>query len=104
MNSLSVEHRGVASGLLETTRELGHALGATAAASALALALPAAIDLISDEAARGFFIQGFQTSSLMVVFVLLFGATLAYFHKMPPRVPQRAAASADPSYEAGTDD
>ena len=104
MNSLSVEHRGVASGMLETTRELGHALGATAAASALALALPATIDLVSGEAAQVFFIQGFRTASLMVVFVLLFGATLAYFHKMPPRVPQRATASAGPSYEAGTDD
>ena len=81
MNSLPLEHRGVASGMLETTRELGHAIGATAAASALALALPSAIDLLSDEAARVFFKQAFQTASLVVVITLLVGAALAYFHK-----------------------
>ena len=35
MSALPLEHRGVASGLLETTRELGHAIGATASATAL---------------------------------------------------------------------
>ena len=104
MNSLSLEHRGVASGMLETTRELGHALGATVAAAMLALALPVGIGILSDEVAQGFFIRGFQLSSLMVVFVLLFGATLAYFHKAPPRGTERAVASAEPSYQPGGSD
>jgi len=81
MNSLSLEHRGVASGMLETTREMGHALGATAAASALALAIPVGIELISGDVAKDFYMQGFRGSSLMVVITLMFGATLAYFHK-----------------------
>ena len=103
MNSLPLEHRGIASGMLETTRELGHALGATAAAGALALALPPAIDLLTGEMAQGYYIQGFQVSSLMVVFTLLLGATLAYFHQAIPRLRQPAAAPAAPSYEPGGD-
>ncbi len=53
MNSLPLEHRGVASGMMETTREMGHALGATTAAAVLALALPAGISRLSDSAAQG---------------------------------------------------
>ena len=104
MNSLPLEHRGVASGMLETTRELGHALGATAAAGALAFALPTAIDLLSGEAARGFYVQGFRVSSLMVVFILMFGATLAYFHRLPAQAARRVASSTDPSYQIGGGD
>ena len=102
MNSLPLEHRGVASGMLETTREMGHALGATAAAGALALALPAGIDLLSGEAAYGFFIRGFQISTTVVVFVLLFGAVLAYLQGGPVRPTQ--AASPSPSYEGAGND
>lgn len=103
MNSLPMEHRGAASGMLETTRELGHAFGATAAAGVLALSLPAGVALLSDSAASIYYREGFQLSSLMVVFVLMFGAGIAYFHKAPvlggaPPKPQ----SAQPSY--GGDD
>ena len=99
MSSLPLEHRGVASGMLETTREMGHALGATAAASALALALPVGIELLSGEAARPFYVQGFRAASLMVVFTLMFGASLAYFHKAP--LIRRVST---PSYQPGGDD
>ena len=100
MNSLSLENRGVASGMLETTREMGHALGATTAAAVLALALPVGISRMADSAAQGFYIQGFQLSSLMVVFVLCFGALLAYlyrapdFHRPAPNPAARPASSA----------
>ncbi len=77
MNALPTEHRGVASGMLETTRELGHALGATAAAGVLTLALPATFSLLSEAEVRSSYMDGFQMAALMVVFVLLFGATLA---------------------------
>ncbi len=83
MNSLPLEHRGVASGMMETTREMGHALGATTAAAVLALALPAGVSRLSESAAQGFYIQGFELSSLMVVFVLCFGALLAYVYRAP---------------------
>ena len=84
MNSLPVEHRGIASGMLETTREIGHALGATAAASTLAFSLPTAIELLSEEASRMYFVEGFKVASLMVVLTLLIGGFLAYFHKQNP--------------------
>ncbi len=77
MNALPTRHRGVASGMLETTRELGHAIGATAAAAVLALALPAAVGLLSEAEVRTAYLGGFRTATLMVVFVLLFGAALA---------------------------
>ena len=103
MNSLPVEHRGVASGMLETTREMGHALGATAAATTLAFTLPAAIDLLSGEAARPFFVEGFRVASLMVVITLLVGGILAYFHKgLPASEPQPTPAQ--PSLDTGDDD
>ena len=86
--------------MLETTRELGHALGATAAAGALAIALPATINLLSSEAAQPFFIQGFRVSSLMVVFTLMFGAILAYFHRLPS---QRPATTAPAPAHTGDD-
>lgn len=103
MNSLPLEHRGVASGMLETTREMGHALGATAAATTLAFSLPAAIDLLSDEAARSFFVEGFRVASLMVVLTLLFGGILAYFHKGLPTSGAQPAP-AQPSLETSDDD
>ncbi len=105
MNSLPLEHRGVASGMLETTRELGHALGATAAAGALALTLPIGIDLLSGEAAQRFYIDGFRIAAIMVVFALMAGATLAYFHNPPPPSVRKAEeASPEPSYQPSGDD
>ena len=77
MNSLPTRHRGAASGMLETTRELGHAIGATAAAAVLTLALPAALSLLSDAEIRSAYLGGFRTATLMVVLLLLFGAALA---------------------------
>ena len=104
MNSLPLEHRGVASGMMETTREMGHALGATAAATTLAFSLPATIDLLSGEAAQSFFVQGFKVASLMVVLTLLLGATLAYFHKGLPAVQRPQPAPVEPSLQSGDDD
>ena len=82
---------------------MGHVLGATTAAAMLALALPAGISLLSDSTSQGFYVQGFQLSSLMVVFVLCFGAMLAFFHRAPalsdppprPAPEQTASTAAD---------
>jgi len=104
MNSLPLEHRGIASGMLETTRELGHALGATAAAGALALALPSTIDLLTDESAQIFFIEAFRAASFMVVITLLFGATLAYFHKVTPLSAGGSEPPSEPSPQAAGND
>ena len=104
MSALPLEHRGFASGMLETTRELGHALGATASATALAMVLPAGIEVLSRIDARSFFVEGFQFSAMMVVFIMLTGATIAYFHKEVFRSSQTAAApTAGASHQPGAD-
>ena len=92
MNALPLEHRGVASGLMETSRELGHAIGATAAAAALGLVIPAGIEALPFEAARGFFLEGFQLATIAVAGTLLIGAFLVYFQRMPALQAEPAAA------------
>ena len=94
MSALPLEHRGVASGLLETTRELGHALGATASATALSMFIPALVNQLSEADAQAHFFQGFRVSTIMVMGVLLFGAVIAYFHRTRPRVAAPAPAPA----------
>ena len=83
MNSLPLKHRGLASGMLETSRELGHALGATGAATLLGLAIPLGVEALPFEVASGFFLEGFRASTLTVVGMLLVGALLVYLQKEP---------------------
>lgn len=93
MNTLPLKHRGFTSGMMETSRELGHALGATAAAAVLGLSLPAGIERLPFDVARDFFLEGFQLSTLTVVWLLLFAALLVYFQKAPRF---ETSAAADP--------
>lgn len=92
MNSLPLEHRGFASGMLETSREFGHAFGAMAAAAALGIAVPAGVELLPFESSRVFFIEGFELSTLVVVGILLFGALLVYFQR-----PSRSTPGVEPA-------
>ena len=81
MSALPLEHRGVASGLLETTREIGHALGATASATALSMFIPALVNDLTEAQAQAHYFDGFRVATLMVMGVLFFGAVVATFHK-----------------------
>ena len=81
MSSLSLTNRGFASGMLETSREMGHALGGNLSATVLAVALPLNLALLSSLEAQPFYIEGFRLASLVVVLTLLAGTVLAYFHK-----------------------
>ena len=103
MGSLPIEHRGFASGMLETTREMGHAFGATVSATVLAMVLPAGIELMSDIQAQRFYFEGFQFSSLMVVFVLLAGASVAYLQRAGAAASKPAQAQTEPSFEPSSD-
>ena len=67
--------------MLETTRDLGHATGATISSFIVALILPAAIGLMLAEEAQPFYMKGFQTSALAVVGIMTIGAIIAAFHK-----------------------
>lgn len=105
MNSLPTDFRGFSSGMLETTREMGHAMGATASAAVLAIVLPIGISALSDEASQSFYIEGFQMSAMMVVLVMLVGAAISYFHKTRQQLDQEEAEklAAQTAYSAGDD-
>ena len=98
MNSIPQEHRGFASGMIETTRHVGHTLGATIAASILGLVLPATILTLSDSEAHGHYMRGFQISAIAVTWIIVLGAVLAFQHRTPristvSVVPETAASS-----------
>jgi MFS family permease len=101
MNALPVEHRGFASGMLETTRDLGHAFGATLATIIMATVLPSTIALMTGSESQGFYIRGFQVAALAVVAIMLAGAVINSFHKALPGAraslgsAQAGAATAD---------
>ena len=107
MSTLPVEHRGFASGMLETTRDLGHALGATLASIVMAMVLPSTIALLTEAEAHSFYIRGFQIAALMVVSIMMTGAVINMFHKPLPtrdaggqaQAPQEAPASGN-DYDA----
>jgi DHA2 family multidrug resistance protein-like MFS transporter len=81
MSTLPTEHRGFASGMLETTRDLGHATGATISAIIMAMVLPAGVAFMVASESQGFYIEGFQTAALAVVGMMIVGAIIAAFHR-----------------------
>ena len=89
MNSLPNEHRGFASGMIETTRQVGHTLGATVAASALGLALPATIAVLASGESQDLYIRGLQFSAFTVVSFIMIGAFVSFYHR-PIMYPQAA--------------
>ena len=82
MNTLP-ENRGFASGMLETTRQMGHTIGTTMAAMILGISLPATIALIPDTDAQIYYQQGFRLASLTVVWIVSAGCIVALFQKVP---------------------
>ena len=93
MNSLP-ENRSFASGMLETTRQMGHSIGTTVSATVLGLALPVAIDLLPSVEAQTHYLSGFQISALVVVWIMISGGIVAMF--------QRAPMAAKPEQSRGT--
>jgi len=68
----------------------------------LSIVLPTAISLMAPSVAQGYYVQGFQTAALAVVFIMVSGAVIAAFHKTlyeptkgaPPSLRRADAASA----------
>jgi len=76
MNSLP-EDRSFASGVMETSRQMGHTIGATIAAAMLGLALPASINFMTAGEAQPFYRTGFQYAATAVIFTISIGALVA---------------------------
>lgn len=102
MSTLPVEHRGFASGMLETTRDLGHALGATLSSIVMAMVLPSTIALMTSSESQSFYIKGFQIAALMVVSIMLAGAVINSFHK-PLSGPGRQTPAPQAGASSGND-
>ncbi len=82
MNTLP-ENRSFASGMLETTRQMGHTIGVTIGATVLGLALPLTIDLLPLGEAQALYRDGFRYAALAVVWIMISGSLVAMFQKMP---------------------
>ena len=92
MNTLP-ESRTFASGMLETTRQMGHTIGTTISATVLGLALPFAIDLLPVAESQLAYRDGFRFSALAVVLIMISGSFVAAFQRSSAqRQEQRTAA------------
>lgn len=100
MNTLP-ENRGFASGMLETTRQMGHTVGTTIAAMILGLSLPATIKLILAVEAQIYYQEGFRMAALVVVWIVISGGVVALFQKVP--VVLRREESPEPVPQPGGD-
>jgi MFS family permease len=100
MNTLP-ENRSFASGMLETTRQMGHTLGATVGATVLGLALPAAIAFLPLGESQSLYREGFRFAALAVVLTMLSGSLVAIFQKMPQTMARRRITEAVPQASGG---
>jgi len=101
MNTLP-ENRSFASGMLETTRQMGHTVGTTIAAMILGLSLPATIEFLSAADAQPYYQQGFRTAAFVVVWIVLTGGIVALFQKVPAVMHRENAL--EPSPQPAGDD
>ncbi|MCY4365021.1 MAG: MFS transporter [Chloroflexi bacterium] len=100
MNSLP-DNRSFASGMLETTRQMGHSIGTTVSATVLGLALPVAIDLLPRAEAQTHYLSGFQISALAVVWIMMSGGIVAIFQRTPTARSEQPRAAPAPQPGGG---
>ena len=84
MNAIPLANRGFASGMIETTRQVGHTLGATIASSSLSLLLPATIELLAPGEGQTYYVRGLQMTALVVTGIILAGTLLTFYGKPTP--------------------
>lgn len=100
MNTLP-EDRSFASGMLETTRQMGHTIGATIGATILGLALPVTIEFLTTGEAQAVYREGFRFAALAVVWIMFSGGLMAIFQKVPGGMPARRSAEPAPQAAGG---
>ena len=84
MNALP-ENRTFASGMLETTRQMGHTIGTTISATVLGLALPYAIEFLPVAESQLAYRDGFRFSAMAVVLIMMSGSLVAAFQRSEKR-------------------
>jgi MFS family permease len=92
MNTLP-ESRTFASGMLETTRQMGHTIGTTISATVLGLALPFAIDLLPVAESQLAYRDGFRFSALAVVLIMMSGSFVATFQRSSAQRQEQGTAA-----------
>jgi MFS family permease len=100
MNTLQ-ENRSFASGMLETTRQMGHTLGVTIGATMLGLALPLTIELLPLGEAQALYREGFRFSALAVVWIMISGGIVAMFQQIPQGIRRQRSAEPVPQASGG---
>jgi MFS family permease len=100
MNTLP-QNRSFASGMLETTRQMGHTIGVTIGATVLGLAIPVTIDLMSASESQALYREGFRYSALAVVGIMVSGSIVAMLQKGTESA--RQPRSGEPAPQAGDD-
>jgi hypothetical protein len=103
MNTLP-ENRSFASGMLETTRQMGHTIGATIGATILGLALPVTIEFLTTGEVQALYREGFRYAALAVVWIMFSGGLMALFQKVPGGMPARRSAEPVPQAQASGGD
>jgi len=106
MNSLP-ENRSFASGMLETTTQMGHTVGATIGATMMGLTLPAAIALLPVAEAQAYYREGFRYAALTVVWIIMLGSAVAIFRKAyvtPAKRPMPDASTTPQPQPSGAGD
>ena len=101
MNTLP-ENRSFASGMLETTRQMGHTVGTTLAAMVLGISLPATVALMPQVDAQPFYQHGFRVAAMIVVWIVVAGAIVAVFQRTP--LGTRREQAAEPAPQPSGDD
>jgi MFS family permease len=100
MNTLP-ENRSFASGMLETTRQMGHTLGVTIGATMLGLALPLTIEVLPLGEAQALYREGFRFSALAVVWIMISGGVVAMFQQIPQGIRRQRSAGPVPQPTGG---
>ena len=91
MNTLP-DNRSFASGMLETTRQMGHTVGSTLGATILGLSLPVAAEFMTSAEAQPYYQQGFQIAALSVVWIIVAGGIVSIFQRGPRNAGRRPGA------------
>ena len=100
MNTLP-ESTAFASGMLETTRQMGHTVGATISAAVVSLAIPVTIEFLSPSDLQAVYREGFRYAAIAVVWIMVSGSIVAVFQKMPESMQKRKDSDPKPQPTGG---